>query len=80
MLSLLILLSCATPSESWPRALALAEAARSEQSEAGWASPLWIDVGRECSRVMPWHAEFAEARALRRAIEDGRLAARDQSS
>lgn len=75
------LLACGAPSEAWPRAGTLAEAARAEQGEAGWAHPLWVDVGRECARVMPWHASFGEARALRAEIEAGRLAARaDQPS
>ncbi len=41
----------------------------------GWSDPLWVDVARECSRVMPWHPGYAGARALREAIEAGRLQA-----
>ncbi len=60
---------------AWGRAQLLEAQAAEVQGELGWSHPLWVDVGRECSRVMPWQEGWAEARALRGRIEAGRLAA-----
>jgi hypothetical protein len=66
---------CADADDTWARAQELAQTAQRVQAGAGYAHPLWVDVGRECSRVMPWQEGFAEARALRAEIEAGRLEA-----
>jgi len=78
----LCLAGCGDPA-AWDRASQLAAQARAQQAEtqrvdadaADWSAPLWVDVARECSRVMPWHPGYAEARSLREAIEAGRLQA-----
>jgi len=77
ILALLSLAGCGDPA-AWERADALAAAARAGEGAEGWSHPLWVDVARECSRVMPWHDHYDEARALRESIEAGRTAALSQ--
>lgn len=72
---LLLILLTGCDDGAWSRAQLLEAQAVQAQGAQGWAHPLWVDAGRECSRVMPWHPGWPEARALRAEIEAGRLEA-----
>ena len=74
LLPLLGVAACGDPGAA-QRAHALARHAHSAEATHGYTHPIWIDVARECSRVMPWHTGFDDARSLRATIEAGRIAA-----